>query len=804
MKNFIVLLFMVAFSLCGQERFSQVRIPVPDPAAMARLADLGVAVDHFHGKVGGMINVFLSEHEIEILKNNNISYTILINDWHEFYAQTLKKAGPEIQTSASTPENFKYGTMGGFLTYHEALQQLDSMKILFPSLITGKDSIGHSIEGRPIYAYKISDNPTVNESAEPEVLYTALHHAREPQGMMTVIYYMWWLLENYGINAEATYLVNNRQLWFIPVVNPDGYIYNQSIHPAGGGMWRKNRRTNAGGTFGVDLNRNYGPEYMWNSPNGGSSTTAGSDVYRGTAPFSEPETQTIDRFLRERNIRTCFNYHTYSNLLIYPWGYTSAESHDSLTYREWAYDMTMENRYALGTDLQTVAYSTRGNSDDYMYGDTTNGKSPTYSMTPEVGSTGFWPTQPEIIPLADENLAMNKQLAYYAGSYPFVRNLSFEDTLGNSIYSPLVSFKLKLTIANKGLTEGRNINVDATSDLDMYAFTPTQIPTLPLMSETIITLTGMRNHFQGDAVRFFVRLSDSSGVISVDSTVVRTTTSEILFSDDAANGLVNWNASGGWNTTGDAYSPPLAFTDSPTGKYAANANSTLTLKNAIFLPPPHNELRFRTKWSIEPTWDFGIIEASTDNGSTWKPLRTKLSRRGSGREYSAQPSVSFGYDGFNPSVLASVVDQKKYWIEQTADLAECTGSSVLIRFRLSTDGGEERDGWSLDDIRIVHYNFAPLSADSNPVIADSYELLQNFPNPFNPSTTIRFSIPQSGQTELAVFDLIGRRISTLIERELHAGSYTARFETEGLSAGIYFYRLVSGSYTSTKKMTVLK
>jgi hypothetical protein len=751
-----------------------------------------------------MIDVFLGEQEIEILKSNNVPYTMLIVDWHDHYAQSLKKAGPEIQTSASTPKNFNYGTMGGFLTYSEALRQLDSMKILFPSLITGKDSIGHTIEGRAIYAFKISDHPTVNETSEPEVLYTALHHAREPQGMMTLIYYMWWLLENYGIDDEATYLVNNRQLWFIPVVNPDGYLHNQSINPAGGGMWRKNRRLNAGGTFGVDLNRNYGPEFMWNSPNGGSSTTAGSDVYRGTASFSEPETQTIDRFLRGRNIRTCFNYHTYGNLLIYPWGYTSAESHDSLIYREWAFDMTKENRYALGTDLQTVAYSTRGNSDDYMYGDTSKSKTPTYSMTPEVGSTGFWPTQPEIIPLAEENLPMNKQLAYNAGSYPFVRGLSFEDTLGNVIYSPLVAFTLKLTIANKGLAGGRNINVEVTSDFDMYTFPLQQIPSLPSMSETVITMSGIRNHFQGDAVRFFVRCSDSSGVISVDTTVVRTSTSEILFSDDAAGGLVNWNVSGGWNTTAVAYSPPFAFTDSPNGKYAANAHSTLTLKSAIFLPPPHNELRFRTKWSIEPTWDFGVIEASKDNGVNWKPLRTKLSRRGSGREFSAQPSASFGYDGFNPSVLASVVDQKRYWIEQTADLGEYTGSTVLVRFRLSSDGGEERDGWYLDDIRIVHYNHAPLTTEKNPVIADSYELLQNFPNPFNPSTTIRFSIPQSGHTELAVFDLIGRRISTLLERELHAGSYAARFETEGLSAGIYFYRLVSGSYTAIKKMTVLK
>ncbi len=177
---------------------------------------------------------------------------------------------------------------------------------------------------------------------------------------------MWWLLENYGTNPEATYLVNNRQMWFIPVVNPDGYVYNQTTNPAGGGLWRKNRRNNGDGTFGVDLNRNYGTFDMWNAPNGGSSTATNNDTYRGTAPFSEPETAIMDVFMRSHNIKTCLNYHTYGNYLIYPWGYLSHENGDSIIYRDWTYEMTFANHYTNGTDLQTVAYSTRGNSDDYM------------------------------------------------------------------------------------------------------------------------------------------------------------------------------------------------------------------------------------------------------------------------------------------------------------------------------------------------------------------------------------------------------------------------------------------------------
>src|SRR5690606_35124331 len=129
---------------------------------------------------------------------------------------------------------------------------------------------------------------------------------------------------------------NNRELFFIPVVNPDGYEYNRSTDPAGGGFWRKNRRDNGNGTFGVDLNRNYGPLNYWNAPNGGSSTFSSSEVYRGPAPFSEPETEAIKNFLAEHEIKTALNYHSYGNYLIFPYGALGTETPDSALFREFA------------------------------------------------------------------------------------------------------------------------------------------------------------------------------------------------------------------------------------------------------------------------------------------------------------------------------------------------------------------------------------------------------------------------------------------------------------------------------------
>ena len=141
---------------------------------------------------------------------------------------------------------FDFGSMGGYYTFAEIEADLDEMFSLYPNLITQKFSIGTSIEGRTIWAVKISDNPNMSEN-EPAVGFDALVHAREPQSMATQMYFMWYLLENYGTDSEATYLINNREIYCVPCFNPDGYEYNRQTDPNGGGYWRKNRRNNGGG-----------------------------------------------------------------------------------------------------------------------------------------------------------------------------------------------------------------------------------------------------------------------------------------------------------------------------------------------------------------------------------------------------------------------------------------------------------------------------------------------------------------------------------------------------------------------------
>ena len=129
--------------------------------------------------------------------------------------------------------------MGGYYTFQEIEDHLDELSNDYPYIFTEKISIGTSLEGRNIWAIKVSDNPNIEED-EPEVLYTGLHHAREPMSYMNLFYYMNYLCENYDSDVEIRNIIDNRELYFVPVVNPDGLVYNESIAPNGGGLQRKN------------------------------------------------------------------------------------------------------------------------------------------------------------------------------------------------------------------------------------------------------------------------------------------------------------------------------------------------------------------------------------------------------------------------------------------------------------------------------------------------------------------------------------------------------------------------------------
>jgi len=303
--------------------------------------------------------------------------------------------------------------MGGYKTLDEIYTYLDGIINDHPAIISQKISLGLTIEGRDIWAVKISDNPEIDED-EPEILFTSAIHSREVITPEVMFYFMDHLTDNYGSDSLATYLVDNREIWCVVVVNPDGYYHNQVIEPGGGGMWRKNRRDNGDGTFGVDLNRNFG--YEWGYDDEGSSPYTSSPTYRGTGPFSEPETQIMRDFTIAHDFIISVYYHSHSNFVLYPWSYDTLHTVDNKIFVGIADSISTMNGYAPGTCWELL-YPVNGGSDDWYYGEQSL-KDKIFAFTLEVGSyeDNFWPPLSRVPALISENLQPNLMFAELAGN----------------------------------------------------------------------------------------------------------------------------------------------------------------------------------------------------------------------------------------------------------------------------------------------------------------------------------------------------------------------------------------------------
>jgi len=190
--------------------------------------------------------------------------------------------------------------------------------------LTKLEVIGHTGQGREIIAIKMTQGARDEvDGSRPAVLYSATQHAREwiaPEVDRRALNYF---IAKWRANDKAIKnMLKTRELWFVPVMNPDGYQY--TFQSAGTRLWRKNLRdNNANGTIeigdGVDPNRNY-PAH-WNYDQEGSSSITSSDTYRGPSAGSEPETQAIMGLFNRIPFKFQVNYHSFGPWLLYPQGW---------------------------------------------------------------------------------------------------------------------------------------------------------------------------------------------------------------------------------------------------------------------------------------------------------------------------------------------------------------------------------------------------------------------------------------------------------------------------------------------------
>jgi len=715
----LVTLFLFTALNISPQNYKEVKIYLNDVTDIQTLLISGMEFDHLVYEKDNSIRIFVSDDDFEILQSSGFTYEILIDDWYSHYENLPKLTEFEKQQFIQhSKDNFNvggfgYGTMGGFYTLAEIIAELDTMYLQYPNIVTQKFSVGLSIENRPIYAVKISDNPTINES-EPQVHMNSLIHAREPQAMMTIMYYMYYLLENYGTDPEVTYLVNNREIYFIPCINPDGYEYNRINNPSGGGMWRKNRRNN-GGSYGVDLNRNFG--YMWGYNNNGSSGTPSSETYRGTSPFSEPESQAIRNLANSKNFKTALNYHTSGNYLLYPWGYINSPTPDNAIFVEYSDEMVAYNGYANGQPPQ-ILYEVNGSTDDWMYGEQST-KPKIFGMTPEVGSTGFWPTQAEIFPLAIENLQPNLYYTWVAGAVVNLINPSFSQQYFNP--GDFVEISIP-QLRNKGLSDASNVTLSLTSDNGQITINNGNISIGNILARSTVSNSQKFSFTLGNGlaadvkVKMIITVSTSGTPMYADTMSFIVGTPIIIFEDVTNDPNVLWTITATpttpkWESTTTSYhSAPNSYTDSKTGNYANNATVTMTLTNPINLTMyQHPRLGFWTRYNIETNWDYGQVKVSTNNGSTWVPLAGNYTEPGVG---SFQPNGQPLYDGVRTN-----------WVQEEMDLTGRTAAQNKFQYQLRTDGNTVADGWYVDDIVVFIYGIVPVELSSFTAAAFNTEVV---------------------------------------------------------------------------------
>ncbi len=286
---------------------------------------------------------------------------------------------------------------GLYHTYEEVQQELNDLQTAFPEIAQVVE-LGASIEQRKIWAIKISDN-VAQEEEEAEILFMGGYHAREWIAVDVPLLLAKHLLENYSSDASIQSMVDNGEIWIVPMVNPDGHTYAVTDNR----LWRKNRRNNGDGSFGVDLNRNH--SYEWGGP--GSSGSTFSETYRGTEPDSEPETKAIRDFANQHDLRALVSFHNYSQLVLYPWGHTNDPAPDAGLMGQLARTMADRILSVHGKNYtpqqSSDLYLASGDATDWLYGET-QVPSFTIELRPTSSFPGFQLPESEIQPTFEENL----------------------------------------------------------------------------------------------------------------------------------------------------------------------------------------------------------------------------------------------------------------------------------------------------------------------------------------------------------------------------------------------------------------
>ncbi|MDP8204628.1 MAG: M14 family zinc carboxypeptidase [Candidatus Tenebribacter mawsonii] len=743
-------------------------------------------------------------------------------------------------------------------TYEEIIQEISELQTNHPDIVSvqvigttlGADPYQDPI---PIYAVKLSNNVGIDED-EPAVMYAGQCHAEEVLGVEVVMYMLNDIVTNRMVDPYDVWL-NNLEMWFVPTYNPEGL---QVVMDGWDVTFRKNKRDNnlngifdysvgAGGDIdGVDTNRNYGFNWIHGDPYGTGGPEEWNDYYRGPGPFSEGGTQAIRSLAEQQHFIYSINWHSsrtglFSEKVYYPSNWAGVHPTPDLglsqTIGENVASLIMKENNS-GPYEPYASSGRKGNAHDWFY--KAHG---TIQLLIECGTQNLQPNNdpPEYLVddtcercsngaywMLDRALGYNAPGAMLTGHItdantgdPLVAEIIIEeadasyldprnsDELYGRYWRPLLQGTYTMRVVKEGYEEQLVENITVNSSL--WKEEDVQLTPIPEVNvsgtvysngnpidatiivnngeyfdaDTIDVVNGNYNFLNYEGEHQITTFADGfvpntqivdfpSGTFDLD---LELSEAIEVFTEDWEGDLSGWNITGDWAIADDSIIGNYSVTDSPDQFYENSFTATLTTANAINMNSVSDDISiiFWHKYYVEHDYDNCFVEYSF-NGSSWTEL--------------AQ------FSGISND-----------WVQEFVFAPELVDHYVYLRFRITSDEVLNDPGWWVDDIKIVASTGA--NANNN-VPVNSTMLLGNYPNPFNPETTISFSVSESSSfVTLDIFNVKGQQVRTLVSERLESGFYTYVWDGKSdsgrsVTSGIYFYKMQNADYTKTRKMILLK
>ncbi|HEU4333211.1 MAG TPA: M14 family zinc carboxypeptidase, partial [Candidatus Eisenbacteria bacterium] len=547
------------------------------------------------------------------------------------------------------------------------------------------------------------------------------------------------------------------------------------------GWWRKNRRPNADGSTGVDLNRNY--SYRWGWDNVGSSPIPSSEVYRGTGPFSEPEAAALRDFMAAHAFTIAASFHSYGELFLYPWGYAQLDTPDHAVFHAFGDSVAAQNGYRAGNPKSGAISLTNGDMDDWVYGDAAL-KPALFGFTFELNTSdqgGFAPPDGLIPPTCALNWGPVLTLLRYADeprrTLPPARpeppwyvgagggvDLHWS-YLADDPRNPAVRHDVRrigaLTIAADDAEAG-------VAAWDSAGFS----------WSALRSASGTRSFWSGAANNRVSVLTSRAGVdaASGDSLAVQAywdleSDYDYWYAEASADGGGTWSSlAGSWTTTFN-----------PFGKNEGNGvtgGSGGAFRRASFA------------WGAFAGKQVLVRFRCVTNGSNF--------------------GEGLYLDDIAPTAFESgITDQDTQSAERIFHLSPAPPAVTWFQVR-AVDAEGQRGAWSARSPYEPGITAAELPVSKAPPFD---RLLPNAPNPFNPRTELHFSLGAgvAGAYRLELYDAGGRRVALLQQGwdsglgATHSAGWDGR-DDRGLPAasGVYLVRLQSVRGTTSSKITLLR